>query len=425
MPGPALSIFEQLYFQCRRLAERTVKDRSDIINPLCILALATIGVTFVYSAQSYSGGQDWQKQCVWLLLGAGIYTAVSSVNYKLFLQNAHYLYGASVLLLIPLFLQAGFNIPVPLVVENNGSTRWINLGFMSVQPSEIAKIGMLVMVASLLARSEIGTLAQSLTALVKVAVASLIPFLLIFAQPDLGSCLVFPPMVFAMLYVSRLSQRFFITAIALFVLAVGLVGLDLWRYYNYFEARDLSFTEDRGAYQDHSWLPMKDYQRNRILSFLAPDLVDPGGIGVSWNQRQALISVATGGATGKGLGEGTQAKLGYLPSLVAPTDFIYSVLAEEKGFLGGVVVIGLYATLMANTLRIASMARDRFGMLLCIGVAVMFMMHVFINIGMNIGMMPITGLPLPFISYGGSFVVVCCLLQGLVQSVYRFRRDFS
>ena len=123
--------------------------------------------------------------------------------------------------------------------------------------------------------------------------------------------------------------------------------------------------------------------------------------------------------------EGTQAKLGYLPQSVAHNDFIFSVLAEEKGFLGSAIVIGIYALLMANGIRIASMARDRFGMLLAVGVSAIFMVHVFINIGMTIGLMPITGLPLPFLSYGGSFILSCFILQGLLQSVHRFRRDFS
>ena len=128
---------------------------------------------------------------------------------------------------------------------------------------------------------------------------------------------------------------------------------------------------------------------------------------------------------GKGWKRGTQAKLGYLPQSVAHNDFIFSVLAEEKGFVGSTVVVGLYALLLANGIRIAGMARDRFGMLLAVGVSVIFAVHIFINIGMTIGLMPITGLPLPFLSYGGSFVLSCCFLQGLLQSVYRYRRDFS
>jgi rod shape determining protein RodA len=169
-------------------------------------------------------------------------------------------------------------------------------------------------------------------------------------------------------------------------------------------------------------LPLRDYQRNRILSFVAPDQIEPMGIG--WNLRQSLISVGSGGLIGKGWTEGTQAKLGYLPRGVAHNDFIFSVLAEEKGFLGSVTVLGLFGLILGNGIRIAGMARDRFGMLLALGVTVIFAVHVFVNIAMTIGMIPITGLPLPFLSYGGSFLLSCCILQGLVQSVYRFRKDF-
>ena len=167
---------------------------------------------------------------------------------------------------------------------------------------------------------------------------------------------------------------------------------------------------------------MRGYWRNRLIAFALPDKVDPLGIG--WNTRQSMISVGSGGLTGKGWTEGTQAKLGYLPRAVAHNDFIFSVIAEEKGFLGSITVIGLFGVVLWNGLWIAGLARDRLGALLALGVTVLFTVHVFVNIAMTIGLVPVKGIPLPFISYGGTFVLSCCLLQGLVQSVYRFRRDF-
>ena len=178
-----------------------------------------------------------------------------------------------------------------------------------------------------------------------------------------------------------------------------------------------------GKYEPHSWVPLHDYQRNRILPFVAPDKIDP--IGIAWNQRQSLISVGSGGLAGQGWTEGTQAQLGYLPRSVAHNDFIFSVIAEEKGFLGSITVLGLFGLVLFNGIRIAGSARDRLGTLLALGVTVLFAVHVFVNIAMTIGLVPITGIPLPFISYGGSFVLSCCLLQGLVQSVWRFRKDFA
>jgi rod shape determining protein RodA len=148
-------------------------------------------------------------------------------------------------------------------------------------------------------------------------------------------------------------------------------------------------------------------------------------MGIGWNERQSMISVGSGGLTGKGWTEGTQARLGYLPRAVAHNDFIFSVIAEEKGFLGSITVLSLFGLLLFNGIRIAGLSRDRFGTLLALGVTVLFLVHVFVNIAMTIGLVPITGIPLPFISYGGTFVLSCCLLQGLVQSVYRFRKDFA
>ena len=234
-------------------------------------------------------------------------------------------------------------------------------------------------------------------------------------------------MIFALLYVSRLSAKFFMSAFALFALAVGVLAVDIYGYSQHLEAlRSGDSTENTTLSEEyHSLLPIHDYQRNRILTFVAPDVVDPGGTGASWNAKQANISAATGGVTGKGLFKGTQAQLGYLPQAVAHNDFIFSVIAEETGFLGSAFVVGLFCLMVANGIRIAGLARDRFGMQLAIGVSVLFLVHFFINIGMTIGITPITGLPLPFLSYGGSFVLSCFILQGLVQSVYRHRKDHT
>jgi rod shape determining protein RodA len=203
-----------------------------------------------------------------------------------------------------------------------------------------------------------------------------------------------------------------------------MVGIDIYAYCQYLDEHELNALQDTGLYEKHSWMPLKDYQRNRILAFIFPEAIDPQGIGIGWNLKQSLIAVGSGGFSGKGKGEGVQSLLGYLPQSVAPNDFIFSVFAEESGFLGSIWVIGLFIVLIFNSLRIAQLARDRFGLLLSLGIAVIFMVHVFINMAMTIGLMPITGLPLPFISHGGSFVLTCCFLQGLVQSVFRFKKIY-
>lgn len=391
--------------------------RFDWINPVCLVLLGIAGVVFIHSAQAYASGSAWKMQIVWLLVGAFLYLAVSSINYKALLECAHIIYVAGI---IPLLL-----LWTPLGEARGGALRWLDFGAFSVQPTELAKIGTLIMVASILTRSELGTFRESLRALIKVLIAFSLPIILIFLQPDLGSSLVFLPMVFALLYVSKLSQRFFATVLVVFLLIVSIFALDSYQYYTFMEKNGLSFIEDRGAFEEYSLLPLHDYQRNRILAFVAPDVVDPRGTGASWNRNQSLIAIGSGGMFGKGIGEGTQPHLGYLPQSVAPNDFIFSVLAEETGFIGGSIVILLFFMLIMNSLRIAGEAKDRFGTLLVVGVSTIFIVHIFVNVGMTLGLMPITGLPLPFLSYGGSFVVSCCILQGLVQSVYRFRRDFT
>ena len=397
--------------------------RFDIISPICIFLLCAIGILFVYSAQISYDGSHWKRQLFFISAGIGMYSLVSALNYKIFLRYAHFIYMAGI---IGLVLTMPFS---PISIDQMGARRWIDVG-ITIQPTEGAKIGTLIMTASILARSEIGTVGDSLIVLAKVAGIFLLPMLLIFLQPDLGSSLVFPPMIFALLYVSRLSEKFFSSAFAAFAIALVILGADIYGYSQHLEAQRtaerLGSAEEKsmtGGYQ--SLLPIHNYQRNRILTFVAPDVVDPSGTGASWNANQAKISAATGGLSGKGLFRGTQAQLGYLPQAVAHNDFIFSVVAEETGFLGSAFIVGLFCLMVANGIRIAGLARDRFGMQLAIGVSVLFLVHFFINIGMTIGITPITGLPLPFLSYGGSFVLSCFILQGLVQSVYRYRKDFS
>ena len=397
------------------------RERWDAWTPVALMLLGCIGVAFIYSAQFTQVANDWWKQVVWLIGGAGIYLAVSLVDYRLWLSVWHWFYlGCTILLLVVFLPGAGGGTS-----EKWGAQRWIDLGFFSLQPSEPAKIAVLFVTASILTRAKLGSIRQSLGTLGKLALAAGGPMLLILLQPDLKPVIVLPPMVFSMLYVSRLSTRFFAGALGTFLVVVSLVAWDVTGYVKFMQANKLDFMRDKGRYEDHSWFPLKDYQRNRILTFAAPDVIDPKGTGDAWNLNQSLISVGSGGLVGKGWTEGTQAQLGYLPPAVSHNDFIFSVIAEEKGFLGSLTVLGLFGIVLINGIRIAGLARDRFGTLLAVGVTVLFAVHVFVNIAMTIGLVPVTGIPLPFISYGGSFVLSCCLLQGLVQSVYRFRKDFT
>ncbi len=387
------------------------------MNPFCMLVLSIFSVFAVKSAQSYNQGQQWKMQVFWFCISFLVYALLSLVDYKVYLRYAHWLYFFCIGFLLALW--------TPLGQRHFGCLRWLNLKVISIQPSEPAKIGTLILLCSILARSKIGRLGESSFALLKVFGVSALPIFLIFLQPDLGSALIFPPMIFAILFVSKLPKRFFISLFLLFIALLAVVAWDIRNYHCFLKKHKLSPMRDLGAYQAHSWVPLKDYQRNRILSFAAPQLVDPKGVGVGWNLRQSLISVGSGGFWGKGYNKGTQAHLGYLPQSVSTNDFIFSVFAEEAGFVGSLFVVALYTLMVCNGLHIASQARDRFGAYLAVGISTILMMHAFINIGMTIGIMPITGVPLPFLSYGGSFVLSCCILQGLLQSVYRFRKSFS
>jgi len=403
----------------------------DLVTPVALVLLGVIGVAFIYSAQlsvlqARGAGtswlrQDWFKQMVFLGAGGVVYYVVSQIDYRFWLRVAHWFY---LICLVPLLI-----VLIPGIsgeaATRWGAQRWIPLGPFSFQPSETAKIAVLLITASILMHSRIGTVRQSLGALAKLALAAGVPMVLILLQPDLKSAIVLPPMVFSMLYVSKLSPRFFLGALGAFLLLIGAVAWDTTRYVDFMRANHKSFSRDKGAFEESTWvrLPLHDYQRNRILSFINPDEYDPNGIG--WNQRQSLISVGSGGLAGKGWTEGTQAQLGYLPRSVAHNDFVFAVIAEEKGFLGSITVLGLFGVVLFNGIRIAGSARDRLGALIAIGVTALFTVHVFVNIAMTIGLVPITGIPLPLISYGGSFVLSCCMLQGLVQSVWRFRREFA
>jgi rod shape determining protein RodA len=389
------------------------EERWDWVTPFCLALLCGMSVMFIQSAQAYDGGNEWKKQIVWSLLGFILYFTVAILDYRIFLKYAHIVYGISILSLLLVF--GGPKI--------YGASRWVDLGFFKIQPSEMAKFATLVMGASILSRSKIGDLRDSLNGILRLTLCFLLPMFLIFLQPDLGSTMVLPPIAFTLLYVARIPAKFFVATAILFMLLLGLLGLDIYRYYQH-KSENLRTSEPVVAYEENALLPLKDYQRKRILTFIAPEVVDPHGIGPNWNRIQALIAVSTGGISGKGWGEGMQAKLGYLPPAVAHNDFIFAVLAEEWGLIGSIFALLAYAVVIFGCLKVASKSADMFGRLLASSVAILLMVHLFINVGMTLGITPITGLPLPFMSYGGSFIITCFLMMGVVQSIHRHRKEF-
>ena len=248
----------------------------------------------------------------------------------------------------------------------------------------------------------------------------MLPFALIMKEPDLGSALVLLPAGFIMMYVAGTPRRFLWRLLAGVSLLAALFLIDV-------------------LFLSPNWqIKLEDYQRRRLLVYFGRDFRDyasPDATSAerlklrtqqrndSYNVEQALISVGSGGLTGKGWRQGTQNALGYLPRAVAHNDFIFSVIAEEKGFMGSAVVLALYSVVLFTGIRIAGQARDRLGKLLAVGVVAMLFSHVFINIGMNIRIMPVTGVPLPLLSYGGSSVLCSLIAAGLLQNVYIHRRN--
>lgn len=353
--------------------------RFDWLSLLAVSALLVIGVLFIYSATYRGEGMPFEpfyrKQIVWGVLGIGALLAIALFDYRKIGPLAWVVYAASLLLLI-LVLFIG--------ETRSGGTRWLNLFGIAVQPSEFAKIGTLLLLAWLLNRPEVDV--REIPGLAIVALIPVIPFVLIFFQPDLGTAAVLVPIALTMVFVAGIALR---TLFKLFL--CGLLLLPV------------------------AWMALADYQRSRIMVFFNPSeqLLDD-----VWNKVQSEIAVGSGGLTGKGYLAGTQHVLGFLPHKIAPTDFVYSVVAEETGFVGCTLVLALYAALLIGIVRTALLSPDQFGRFLAMGVAAMLFTHVFVNIAMTIGLMPITGLPLPLLSYGGSFTITTLCALGLVQSVH-------
>jgi rod shape determining protein RodA len=234
-----------------------------------------------------------------------------------------------------------------------------------------------------------------------------LPMLLIMQQPDLGTALVFLPVAFGMMFAAGVPGK---TMGTLSLIGLCGVGLVLGAVFLPEKAGLDEETQQRAM----RMVGLSTYHKKRIEVFFHAD-ADP--LGAGWNKRQSEIAVGSGGAWGKGFRKGTQNILGFLPRSVAPTDFIYSVIAEEAGFFGSGVVLFLFAVVIGSGLRTAFVARDKMGRLLCVGIVTLVFAHTFVNVGMTVGLMPITGLPLPLLSYGGSFMLVMMSALGVMQSV--------
>ena len=367
---------------------------------VAIIGLIVMGTFFIYSATSVRDDSTtdlYKKQILWALAGLACYLGTTMTDYRRLRDVAWGGYAMALILLVAV-LFFGTRI--------YGAKRWLMFLGLGVQPSEIGKLAVILLGACLLSPS-----AEKFDRLPSPWLLLLlagIPMLLVMKEPDLGSALVFLPVVMAMLVAAGSPAKLLMRLMAGGALVVMLV------------LAAVALPERLGMTPVHqeqffSTIRLSDYQRERIEVFLQPGK-DPMGSG--WNKRQSEIAVGSGGLTGKGFLKGTQNILGFLPRTVAPTDFIFSVISEETGFVGSVAVVGLYGILVVCGLYAAMVARDKMGRVLCVGIVTMIFTHAFVNMAMTIGILPVVGIPLPLVSYGGTFMVITLFALGLIQSVY-------
>lgn len=373
--------------------------RLNIVLLLSTVALVIIGTFFVRSACSIRASESLQNLYLdhirFAVLGGVGSLVVALWDYRKWVKLAPWAY-LGVLVLLALVLIPGIG------TEIMGARRWL----FGIQPSEPTKIVIVVILAYLLGCYRDRFL--GFWGVVKLGGLVGLPMLLILAEPDLGTALVLVPTFFAMCFAANTFPRILITGVVLGSLVIG-AELTLITLAN----RPGTTPEVAARYIKYTGL--KPHQIRRVEVFLDPDkdIYDSG-----YNARQAEIAVGSGGFSGKGYLKGDQNLLGYLPASVSVNDFIFSVLAEESGFIGAAILILLFVFgIFMPTLIVGIRAYDDVGKLLCIGITVLMFFHIFINIGMTVRIVPITGLPLPFISYGGTFMLTMILAVGIVQSV--------
>jgi len=374
--------------------------RMNWLMTLAIGALLSMGVCFIYSA-CYSSESShirllYTRQITWMLAGLGCYAWFAFYDYRKMGRFSWWVYGATIFLLVFVL----FSNPI------NNARSWLSLFGLKIQPSELSKIVTIILLARLM--SQPGIKLWELRTVFLILGIVLVPITLVVLQPDPGTALIFLPVTFILMFVAGVPLRFLMTMAGIAILAVTVILSAL------FLPAKLGWSEERQE-KIVSLTLLKKHQRERIMTFFYPDK-DPLKSG--WNKIQSERAVGSGGMWGKGFKQGTQNILGFLPRAVAHTDFIYSVIAEEKGFAGSVSVLLLFGIIIVVGMQTAVMARDRMGRLLCVAVVSMIFSHVFINIAMTVGLMPIIGVPLPLLSYGGSFMIVTMSSLGIVQSVY-------
>ncbi len=352
-----------------------------IILAVAFLAFASLLTIHSLSASSPEADERMIKQMAWFAIGAIIVIVVTSIDYHLISALAYPVYlaviGGLVAVLIP---GVGQTIM--------GATRWIKIGPMTLQPSEMTKFALILVFSKYFADKKKETVFVG--DLLVAAMVLGLPVALILKEPDLGMSIVQIPIFAAIIFVAGIDKKYIITLIVLGALSIY-----------------------------PTWLHLKPYQKERLISFMNPDS-DPLGSG--YHVIQSKIAIGSGGFWGKGYMKGTQSQLNFLPEQF--TDFIFSVFSEEFGFVGSFLLLMAYLIIILKGLSIASKAKDKLGRLMAVGVVTVFMVQLFVNLGVTTGIMPVTGLTLPFMSYGGSSVFSTSILLGVLLNVSYRRYDF-
>jgi len=339
-----------------------------------ILILLVFGLMIINSVAP----KFFFQQLIYAFLGLFLFFLFSQIDYRIYLKFSWPFYFGSLIILLMTILFGTIT---------RGAVRWLQIGSLTIQPSELVKPFLILFFAWFFSRSDYLDFK-------KIVVGGLLlipPVLLIFLQPDLGSSLVVVFLWLGIVLAAGISWRWLIMGIGFLVLFLPLV-----------------------------WQLLKDYQQERIATFLNP-FADP--LGAGYNLIQATIAVGAGGLFGRGLGKGTQSHLKFLPE--RHSDFIFASAAEELGFLGALILIFAFLLLLVRILNLAKKSTNRFEYLICIGVFSLFFVQIFINIGMNLGLLPITGINLPFISQGGSSLVATMISFGIIVNIARFTRKNS
>ncbi len=392
-----------------------------------VLGLSLFGLAMIYSAGMLNVPspvtQDiWRRQLLWLFIALGAFTAISRVPLRWLEWAALPAYVASVILLAAtLVIGTGAGTAV-------GVKSWISLGGFRFQPAEVAKIATVLAMARLLSATK--ETPQSLRELIAPVAVVGLPLALVILQPDLGTALAFVGILFAMLYWGGTPVPILILLASPGLALILSFDIRIWSVYIVVLACSLYFYRYRlylvesvgvvlanlaaGTIALPLWRSLAEYQRNRLLVFLDPSL-DPRGAG--WQIIQSKVAIGSGGLLGKGFTMGTQKRLDFLPE--QHTDFIFSVVGEELGFLGTGLAILALSFVLLRLVRLAADAADPFAGLIIFGIFGAWITHIFVNIGMTIGLVPITGIPLPFVSYGGSFLLMSWVALAVAVRVAR------